>query len=257
MRQANRLHKKPFAKPLKAYSMDRRHTTVLALACSLLAACASLSQQDQAGNAIEATAKSYATSRQDKGIVLLDVNWGRRWGCGDWQNAQIQGVGFDRVTPPRKQATNTPDIDLQGKPGWFGDQYHWVSYALLVEPGVYTLSDINIKVAANVQTVGFLHVTRDKLQQIGMEKVGHFDVAANETVYIGSFALDCAQGPMLWRYYMPAETIRSSTSSFAGKYPFLDMNKVAYRLFKSQIIANPDPVAAKPRRKGQSARVQQ
>jgi hypothetical protein len=72
--------------------LNRRLWAIVVLAICSREAAAS---EDQSR---EATSQAHLSSPH-LGVVLLDVNWGRRWGCGDFQNAELRQLSFDRVPP--------------------------------------------------------------------------------------------------------------------------------------------------------------
>ena len=81
----------------------------------LLVAC-DTSIRDHSGESRVVTAESLAQSRNTKGIVLLDVNWGRRWGCGGFENAALRGLPFDRRPLMKSSADLGADLTLTQTP---------------------------------------------------------------------------------------------------------------------------------------------
>ncbi|MEX2961178.1 hypothetical protein [Microbulbifer sp. TYP-18] len=66
-------------------------------------------------------------------------------------------------------------------------------------------------------------------------KGGTFTVNAGESVYIGHFALDCAYGPTLWRFYLEdKESFESYVSEYEAAYPYLDLDNAEHRLFTTK-----------------------
>jgi len=47
------------------------------------------------------TPESY---QPDLGVLIIQVNWGRVWKCGAYENAQLQALAFTRFAP----AASTP-----------------------------------------------------------------------------------------------------------------------------------------------------
>jgi len=39
----------------------------------------------------------YTQSLKNNGVVLMDINWGRWWGCVEYENAQLISLAFDRL----------------------------------------------------------------------------------------------------------------------------------------------------------------
>ena len=66
---------------------------VLILAVSvLLASCVTTTQSYKPSD--EVSKKAY-TYNKEYGVVLISVNWGRRWNCGGYENAELISIGFD------------------------------------------------------------------------------------------------------------------------------------------------------------------
>lgn len=76
-----------------------------------------------------------------------------------------------------------------------------MNFALVVEPAEYVLSSYKVKAAKSVSQVVYFGGGRTTLVENGKSQAGSFSARAGEVVYIGHFALDCAQAPMPWRYY--------------------------------------------------------
>ena len=92
-------------------------TTITIFTISLLslglASCATVSSSPVAS---EATPEAYEKSRTTKGVVILAVNWGRAWGCGGYENAELLSFGFDRL-PLKEVASNGPsEVFIDGPP---------------------------------------------------------------------------------------------------------------------------------------------
>ena len=63
---------------------------------------------------------------------------------------------------------------------------------------------------------------------------GTFTVKAGELVYIGHFGLDCYKEPTIWRYYPGGrEGFAHYKQLIKAQYPFLDVEKMQFRLFKT------------------------
>lgn len=193
---------------------------------------------DEAGQPAELTATSYENDRSRKGIVLLDVNWGRRWNCGGYENAELRALSFDRIPPLKSNDDMPADLALQ-KPANLISKPVFNSYALLVEPGEYALSGFRIKFARSVSDVGYWVAKRSDLLKDGEMLGGSFKVGLGETVYIGNFFLDCHQQPQLWRYYTEGEdNFTEHLSEYKKKYPFLNTDYVKYRLFDTSSLGH-------------------
>jgi hypothetical protein len=186
----------------------------------------------------EATVDGYAKSKEIKGVVIFAVNWGRRWNCGSFENAEIMSLGFDQL-PLKSSINNTPsEIFLDGPPR-LTKKPMFIDYALLLEPGEYALTSFDIKAARSVSDVGRFVATRSNLIKDGKPNAGFFQVKAGEIVYIGNFYLDCNQDPIIWRYYTEGrDAFLKHMSEVKQKYPFIDPASVNYRLFQTTTIGN-------------------
>lgn len=181
----------------------------------------------------EATPEAYAKDAMTKGVVILDVNWGRKWQCGDFENAEIMSIGFDRL-PIEAASSETPSVVLLDGPARLTKRSVFRDYAMLLEPGEYALTSFHIKVARSESDVGHLVANKSHLIEDGKPKGGTFSVKAGESVYIGNFFLDCYRQPIIWRYYTPGgDGFKKHMSEVRDKYPFVDPTKVQYRLFKT------------------------
>lgn len=186
----------------------------------------------------EATVEEFAKSKDTKGIVILAINWGRRWNCGGYENAEIMSLGFDQL-PLKSPADSSPsEIFLDGPPR-LTKKPIFVDYALLLKAGEYALTSFDVKAARSVSDVGRFVATRSNLTQDGKPKVGFFQVRAGEIVYIGNFYLDCYKDPIIWRYYTEGrDAFLKHMSEVKEKYPFVDPASVNYRLFQTTTIGN-------------------
>lgn len=196
-----------------------------------LAACVT---QPVNHNATAPISKSvYPQSKNNHAVVLLDVNWGRWWGCGERENAQLITLAFDKLPLKSHENKSKPDLVLQSPSRLMVDPV-FDNYAYSIAPGEYALSAFSIKVADSPSKVGFLTAQRDILLKDGKTVGGTFFAKPGETVFIGSFYLDCMYGPTLWRYYPEGhEDFNKRLRAYKNKYPFIDTKNVTYRLFKT------------------------
>lgn len=177
---------------------------------------------------------SYSQIKSNDGVVLLDVNWGRQWNCGGFENAQLLTLAFDKL--PLANASNeaVPNLVLQ-TPSRINVDPKFINYAYSIPAGEYALSAVSIKAAKSVGKVGFFTAQRDKLFNAGKPTGGTFTVKAGEIVFLGNFYLDCAYGPTLWRYYPDGrKAFEAQVKAYEKSYPFLDLNDVKFRLFKTK-----------------------
>jgi len=189
--------------------------------------------------ASEATQRGYAKEGAMKGLVILSVNWDRKWGCGGFQNAELRELNFDHLPTARQKDDEMGDLVLEA-PLRHASKPDIVDYAILVEPGEYALSFCSIKVGRSESDVGYIRYGRRQLMSDGKAQGGSFTVAAGESVYIGHFFLECAERPTLWRSYEEGrENFRNKMTAVRRKYPFLEVDKVQFRLFRTKIFGNP------------------
>lgn len=206
------------------------------IALVLLASCATTKIENNVGVSNEVTAESYAKNRAVMGTVLLDAKWGRQWKCGKYENAQLVSFGFDLMPLGANANTGSSDI-IVGSTSQLMAKPQFLNIALLIPPGEYALSSFKIKVAESASKVGYFAADRSHLLPNEKASAGSFKVAAGETVYIGNFALDCFQDPVLWRYYTQGkDDFQKQLTEYKSKYPFLDTSAVQYRLFETSVI---------------------
>ena len=180
----------------------------------------------------EKLAKSnYEKTKTEKAVVLYGVNWGRRWGCAGFENAQLQGLTFSRIDSASKNIDGE-DIVLNN-PAKLLAQNVSSAYAIIANPGEYALTGFDVKIAKSVTEIGHLKAEGKDLFENGKPVGGTFKVNAGEIVYIGEFGLDCAYEPIPWRYYIQKEDFQSYVDGFKEKYKFIGDKQVIYRLFQT------------------------
>jgi len=224
----------------------KRHTlgVLQTLRIANLIVCAGIGSA-AAGGMPEVTPETYLAG-PSMGIVLLDVNWGRRWNCGGFENAELRRLSFDRV-PPWKSGDDAPaDLTLE-QPSSLLATPTFTNYALIVEPGQYVMSGFEMKVARSVSNVLMWAAKRSELIRDGNPQAGIFTVGAGEVVYIGNFWLDCFRSPQPWRYYTEtSEDFKKQLAQYKDKYPFLRLDKVNYRLFETTRLGRPYSLPSQP-----------
>jgi len=209
---------------------------LLIVATCALASCATV--QSPSGVDNEVTPDSYAHTRNEKGVVILSVNWGRKWGCGAFDNAQLMSIAFERLVLQKTDDNRPPDLILNS-PGQLTAQPVFIPYALFTEPGEYALSAFDIKAARSASDVGKFQGNRSQLMKDGRPLGGSFKIEAGETIYIGHFFLSCHTDPMLWRYYWAGpDPFDKYLGEIKAKYLFLDLTKTQVRLFRTTVFGN-------------------
>ena len=188
-----------------------------------------------AGQPEALSSKAFAKYMPDQGIVIFEVNWGRKWGCAGVENAQLERLTFSRL--PLDESSAKLDLKTPSKL-FVNDQY--VPYAYVVDPGTYAISGFDVKVAKSQWDVGHIVATKDHLFENGTPLGGTFEVSANEVVYIGHFGLDCAQETIPWRYYIEDKSgFDGLVSGFRHDFPFAASLPVRYRLFATTMFGQP------------------
>jgi hypothetical protein len=184
------------------------------------------------------SAEQFSQVKDKRGVVLLAVNWNRRWNCGGFENAQLRKLGFDKLPGTKSTDDAAPDLVLDDAPLLFtkpGSDY----YIFVAEPGEYAFSAFEIKAAKSVSDIGFFRGKRSQFIKDGKPLAGSFDVRAGEIVYIGHFFLSCHAGPVPWRYYLKDRAaFDEDLAKLKQKFPALDLDKAQYRLFETTEMGN-------------------
>jgi hypothetical protein len=176
---------------------------------------------------------AFRVSASSKGTVILQVNWGRYWKCGPYENAQLQRLAFRRLrehegSPSTKDWELSPSSTLLAKPSF-------EPYVMLLEPGQYALSGVRLKLARSVSDVKVADVDSSKLIVDGKAVGGSFALAAGEVVYVGHFGVDCHGEPTLWRFYVDGnQEFARYIDGFHKRFPFAKDATVTYRLFQTE-----------------------
>lgn len=183
--------------------------------------------------ASEVTQDTYSISNKTKGTVVLAINWGRHWGCGQYENAEIMDLGFDKLPISKTTDNETPQLYFDG-PTRLLKKPTFINYAVSVEPGEYALTKFKIKVAKSVNDVGFFDAKKSHLIEDGKIKSGTFTVDAGESIYIGHFNLGCEGEPIIWRLYTEdRDGYNAFINTVKQKYPSIKNEDVIFRLFKT------------------------
>src|SRR5688572_3352716 len=97
------------------------------------------------------TKKVYLRNKDTHGIIVLDVNWGRWWGCGAYENAQLKSLVFHKL-PVSDLKKTEPSLVLLN-PSRLFSKPQFMNYAFSLEPGEYLLSSFNIKAAKSISDI--------------------------------------------------------------------------------------------------------
>lgn len=182
---------------------------------------------------VELSPDNYST---DLAVLIIQVNWGRAWDCGEFENAQLEALTFTRVQADDAQSET---LELRTPSKLLVDNT-FLPYAYLVRPGEYVLTGFDVKVARSRMDVRHIIGTRDQLIKDNKPVGGSFTAGPGEIVYVGHFGLDCTEKPFLWRFYVVGrEEFERYIDGFREKYPFLKDVPVQYRLFSTEIFGNP------------------
>jgi hypothetical protein len=189
--------------------------------------------------------KTFRQAREHQGFIILEVNWGRRWNCGEYENVQLQRLTFSRFEDGIVM-TDRPSLDLK-TPSKLFVKDEFTPYALVVEPGTWALTGFDMITAGPGLDVGHIIGNVDNLIVQGEPVGGSFTIAADEIIYLGHFSRDCDQGPIPWRYYLTdREEFVRYVARFREWYPFATGTAVEYRLFVTENLgrqfALEDPV---------------
>lgn len=198
-------------------------------------------EADDAGSAFvqEAKADTYENTKDRKGVVLLSVNWGRAWGFCGFENVQLRRFAFDRMPVQKHGDEPRADLTLEGRRLFVHPVF--VPHALLIDPGEYALTAFEIKAAESVNQIGHFQAGRTTLIEDGKPVGGSFEVSAGEAVYIGHFAPECIKERevTIWRYYWDGpEPFDKYLGEIKAKYPFLDLTKVQFNLFRTTVFGH-------------------
>jgi hypothetical protein len=181
---------------------------------------------------------AFRESGSSMGTVILQVNWGRYWKCGPYENAQLQRLAFRRLgdngdSPSDKDWELSPSSTLLAKPSF-------EPYILLLPPGKYALRGFRFKVAASRFDIRVADADSSKLIVDGKAVGGSFDLSAGEVVYIGHFGVDCHGEPTPWRFYVDgSQEFEKYVDGFHKRFPFMKDVTVTYRLFQTEHFGQP------------------
>lgn len=192
-----------------------------------------LAQVTHAENPVTLSEKTFRQAIGQQGFIILEVNWGRHWNCGEYENVQLQRLTFSRFEDDI-DTTELASFDLS-TPSNLHVRDEFTPYALVVEPGTWTLTGFDVKTARPGLDVGHVIGDMDSLVAEGEPVGGTFTLAADEIIYLGHFSRDCDEGPIPWRYYLAdREEFVRYVARFREWYPFAAGSPVEYRLFATE-----------------------
>jgi hypothetical protein len=210
--------------------------------CLFLSACAfPKTSSSTAGRdcAVEFNEAQYLREKDSAGIVLISVNWSRKWNCGEFENAQLKKLAFDNSDSSARNDTSEADLVLEN-PSIISSPPVFTHYAYLLPPGRYLLSGFKVKVARSINEVGFFDLKRSDLRRDGKLSFGSFDVGPGQAVYIGHFFIDCAAQPIPWRFYLENHaSFNQYLNEVEKKYSSLPAENVKFRLFQTDVLGHP------------------
>lgn len=191
-----------------------------------------------ANDLIELNELNYKKLKKTKGIVIVQVNWGRVWKCGDYENAQLQNLSFKKKSDAISLSEWT-NFSLNTPSKLFvKDTY--LPYAFLLEAGEYLLSEFDVKIAQSQSNIRHYKVPENKMIKDGKSIGGSFTVNKGEVVYIGHFGIDCLEQPIPWRYFISnRDDFKRYVNGFKSKYPFVENKDVQFRLFSTTMFGQP------------------
>jgi len=206
----------------------------------LLAIVAGCGLSAHAKGLIVPTEKSY---RPDQGVVVLYVNWGRTWSCGNFENAQLQAVAFRKIP---LGDPDSPRLVLKTLSRLLAKMM-FERYAYVIAPGEYALMGFDVKVARSVSDVGHMIGDASNLIVDGKPIGGTFTVGAGKAVYVGSFGLECAIEPLIWRFSVAGRSDFEDVVGASRKsWPVLQDVPFTFRHFSTEVFdtrfALEDPV---------------
>jgi hypothetical protein len=177
--------------------------------------------------------ETFKRSGSSMGTVILQVNWGRYWKCGPYENAQLQRLTF-RHLGEKAETLSAPDWELSPASTLL-TKPSFEPYVVLLGPGKYALSGFRFKVAASTSDVRVAEVDSSKLIVDGKPVGGFFSVTAGEIVYIGHFGVDCHGEPTPWRFYIDGrQDFERYVDGVHKRFPFTRDVPVTFRLFQTE-----------------------
>ncbi len=190
------------------------------------------------GGLIELSESAYKEHQANSALLIVQINWGRKWGCGEYENAQIHKLSFNQSSTNGQFDSNNSIIFETPSRLFVKDEF--VPYAYIVEPGQYALVEYDIKVARSTADVGHLLAKKGDLFKNGNAVGGTFTATKGKATYIGHFGLDCYQQPIPWRYHINGRVeFEKYVEGFRKRFPFVRNVPVSFKLFSTSILGQP------------------
>ena len=179
--------------------------------------------------------KDYVINQDEKGVVLLDVNWSRKWACGQFENAQLVSLNFEKIDVVSKNHNKYSTIRIKTSSKLFAKR-RFINYGFLIEPGEYAFSGWSLKAAKSESDIGYFKAEKSDLIDESNLLGGSFNVNKGEIVFIGNFFLDCYEkNPIPWRYYPTNKAgFELQKAEYRKKYKFLKNRDIQFRLLKTE-----------------------
>lgn len=219
----------------KNYSGPRNNTYKLSvlIICVLVLSCPPKIQ------AAKLNKREFRKNFEGKGIVLLTANWGRRWACGQWDNAQLYELIFEQTPLTETEKNEYQEIRLKTSSRLLASR-EFKPHGFIVNPGLYAFTGFNIKVSHSMSSVGGIEAGREHLVEDGKYPGGTFNVSAGEVIYIGDFYIDCHSEPIPWRFYSPpGESQEYLYNGFKSKFKYINDEEIKFRLLDDSAFGNP------------------
>ena len=187
---------------------------------------------------IELSESSYKEYGENSALLILQINWGRRWGCGGYENAQIHKLSFRKILQ-NGQLSDETSFELES-PSRLFVKNEFLPYAYIIKPGQYAMVGFDIKVAKSSTDVGHLIAKKSDLIKETKTVGGIFTAVENKATYIGHFGLDCYQQPIPWRYHIDGrEEFKKYVEGFRKQFPFARDIPVSFNLFSTSRFGQP------------------
>lgn len=184
---------------------------------------------------VELSKRHYEDRDDNNAIVIMHINWGRKWSCGEYENAQIHKLSFQKLLS-NGEPSDEPAFEIETPSRLFVNDA-FTQYTYLLESAKYAIVGYDIKVARSSTDVGHLVAKEDDLLDGGEALGGTFTAREDKVTYIGHFGVDCYQQPMPWRYHISgSDAFKAYVEDFRELYPFVKDIPVSFNLFSTETM---------------------